>query len=137
MVYLPQAKLPATRRLNDADPRDQDYFALHLHYLGQWTPPDIPSYPTTMAATQSTVRPTVSSRLPHMGVLSFVSDSHQLPQPKGVRYIDPDIASPSGSETPPAFPPVNAEPAEYYGGTQVYSRARTLSTVGCFDVSWH
>lgn len=74
----------------------------------------------------------------------------QIPLPKNLLYIDPDVpksntvtpattppeeaspfAPPAGkmgaAETP--LPAINAEAADYYGGNQVHSRARTFSSV--------
>lgn len=75
----------------------------------------------------------------------------KLPIPSNLLYIDPDVpkstnvspaatprdeepsfpSAPAGKmgevETP--LPAVNAEASDYYGGTQVHSRARTYSSV--------
>jgi hypothetical protein len=69
----------------------------------------------------------------------------KLPQPKNLLFIEPEVTTPvvtprNGETADPLaqagqklsqknLPHVHSEPAEYYGGTQVWSRARTFSNV--------
>ncbi|BEJ11838.1 hypothetical protein CspHIS471_0202980 [Cutaneotrichosporon sp. HIS471] len=59
------------------------------------------------------------------------------PKPKNVVWVDGDLASRAGSDTPPAhgvkefdLPAANAEADEYYGQRKMFSRTRTLSNAG-------
>ena len=87
------------------------------------TPPGGISDPLARAGAQLSMEPqSAGSDTPEGGQTPTgeAPPTQVVPQPTRVGNIGEQLAS---------LPKVNAEPAEYYGGQQVASRARTFSTV--------